>query len=219
MSTQTLHVLAGPNGSGKSTFVRVALQPLTRLPFINADEIAEERWPGAEEEHAYDASQAAAQARDEAIAARRSFITETVFSHPSKVDLITQALEAGYVVKLHVIVVSEDIAVERVGHRVGYRRPHRARDEDPRALSPSVVARRSGRARSSTARPSTTTCRTALRIDIMATYEHGRPPAPAGLAHLGPARAHRAGRLNGNGPEQPSSLGSAPWMSPPVGGV
>src|SRR3954470_21964774 len=25
--------------------------------------------------------------------------------------------------------------------------------------------------------------------------------------------------LNGNGPEQPSSLGSAPWMSPPVGGV
>src|SRR4051812_3031390 len=25
--------------------------------------------------------------------------------------------------------------------------------------------------------------------------------------------------LNGNGPEQPSSLEPAPWMSPPVGGV
>lgn len=119
MSAPILHVLAGPNGSGKSTFVRTALDPLTQLPFINADEIAKERWPGAEEQHAYDASQAAAQARDEAIADRRSFITETVFSHPSKVDLIEQALGAGYAVELHAILVSEDVTVQRVAHRVG----------------------------------------------------------------------------------------------------
>jgi predicted ABC-type ATPase len=118
VSTPVLHVLAGPNGSGKSTFVREVLGPVTHLPFINADEIAQQRWPGQEEQHAYDASQAAAEARDQAIAARRSFITETVFSHPSKVDLITQGLAAGYLVELHVILVPEDLAVKRVAHRV-----------------------------------------------------------------------------------------------------
>lgn len=120
MSAPVLHVLAGPNGSGKSTLVARVVQPTTGLPFINADEIAKLRWPGDEEQHAYDASQAAAEARDEAIAAGDSFITETVFSHPSKVDLITQALGAGYLVRLHVVLVREDTAVERVGHRVAY---------------------------------------------------------------------------------------------------
>jgi predicted ABC-type ATPase len=120
VSAPVLHVLAGPNGAGKSTLVARVVQPTSGLPFINADEIAKLRWPGAEEQHAYDASQAAAQARDEALAAGESFITETVFSHPSKVDLITQAIGAGYDVRLHVIVVREDTAVERVAHRVAY---------------------------------------------------------------------------------------------------
>lgn len=118
MSTPLLHVLAGPNGSGKSTFVREALGPITRLPFVNADEIAAQRWPGQAEQHAYDASAAAAQARDQAIAERRSFIAETVFSHPSKVDLIGRAVAAGYLVELHVMLVPEDLAVARVAHRV-----------------------------------------------------------------------------------------------------
>jgi predicted ABC-type ATPase len=90
VSTPLLHVLAGPNGSGKSTFVREVLGPVTRLPFVNADEIAE----------------------------RRSFITETVFSHPSKVDLIGRAVAAGYLVELHVMLVPEELAVARVAHRV-----------------------------------------------------------------------------------------------------
>jgi predicted ABC-type ATPase len=118
VSAPVLHVLAGPNGSGKSTFVREVLEPVTHLPFINADEIAEQRWPGRAEEHAYDASAAAAIARDQAIAGRQSVITETVFSHPSKVVLIHQGLEAGYLVELHVMLVSEDLAVARVAHRV-----------------------------------------------------------------------------------------------------
>jgi predicted ABC-type ATPase len=118
VSTPVLHVLAGPNGSGKSTFVRKVLGPTTQLPFINADEIAEERWPGRAEEHAYDASAAAAAARDQAIADRRSIITETVFSHPSKVDLIKRSLDAGYLVELHVMLVPEELAVARVAHRV-----------------------------------------------------------------------------------------------------
>lgn len=77
MSTPVLHVLAGPNGAGKSTFVHRVLVPVTRLPFINADEIAAERWPGEEAEHAYAASEAAAGARSELLEQRSSFITET----------------------------------------------------------------------------------------------------------------------------------------------
>ncbi|MBM7516023.1 AAA family ATPase [Nocardioides nitrophenolicus] len=118
MATPVLHLLAGPNGAGKSTFVVHYLQPVTHLPFVNADVIAAERWPGEELEHAYDASRAAAEQRQTMIAARRSFISETVFSHPSKVDLVAQATAHGYLVHLHVIMVAADTPVERVRRRV-----------------------------------------------------------------------------------------------------
>lgn len=118
MSTPLLCVVAGPNGSGKSTFVQTVLGPATGLPFINADEIAAAQWPGDEEAHAYDASRAAAAERTQAITDRRSFITETVFSHPSKVALVEQAARAGYRVELHVMLLPEDVAVARVAYRV-----------------------------------------------------------------------------------------------------
>ena len=81
---------------GKSTFVHTVLQPVTHLPFINADESAVQRWTGQEVEHAYDASAAATAARDDALSRQRSFITETVFSHPSKIELVKQGSSAGY---------------------------------------------------------------------------------------------------------------------------
>ena len=118
MSTPVLHVLAGPNGSGKSTFVARVLQPVTHLPFVNADEIAAERWPGEELEHAYQASRAAADQRRQRLARGESFITETVFSHHSKVALVTQAVALGYLVNLHVMLVPADLAVARVAERV-----------------------------------------------------------------------------------------------------
>lgn len=118
MSTPLLHVLAGPNGSGKSTFAQTVLLPATGLPFINADELAAAAWPGDEEARAYDASLAAAHARARAITERRSFITETVFSHPSKVDLVAQAARAGCRVELHVMLIPEDVTVARVAYRV-----------------------------------------------------------------------------------------------------
>ncbi len=57
-----LHILAGPNGSGKSTYVGRVLRPSTGLAFIDADAdaIAEQRWPDAPLEYAYDASRVAA---------------------------------------------------------------------------------------------------------------------------------------------------------------
>ena len=118
MADPVLHLLAGPNGAGKSTFYEELLEPATGLPWINADELAGRRWPGTEVEHAYDASALAAAARRKAIKRRRSFITETVFSHPSKTELVAEAKSADYRVTLHVILIPEELAVARVELRV-----------------------------------------------------------------------------------------------------
>jgi len=135
-----LHLVAGPNGAGKTTLAARVIAPVTHLPFVNADVIAAERWPLAQAEHAYDASQVAAQVRQELIAARSSFISETVFSHPSKLVLIHDAQDAGYHVTLHVVLVPEDTTVARVhdilqnfdavvleaGERFGRAHPHQS---------------------------------------------------------------------------------------------
>jgi predicted ABC-type ATPase len=108
-----LHLLVGSNGAGKTTFFEQVLGPATHLPFINADLIARRQWPGEEEAHGHDAAATAEKARNAAIAKKRSFIAETVFSHPSKVDLIRRARDAGYLVFLHVMLVPEELAVFR----------------------------------------------------------------------------------------------------------
>jgi predicted ABC-type ATPase len=169
-----LHVLAGPHGSGKTTLVKRVLQPVTHLPVVNADVIAAQRWPGAQGEHAYDASRAAAKERDRLVASRFSFITETVFSHPSKLDLIRQAQQAGYRVELHVILLPEDATVERVSQRVragGHHVPEAKIRERYQRLWPLVARAREIADR--TCVYDNSLARTPLRL--IARYEHGTP--------------------------------------------
>ena len=114
-----LDLVVGPNGAGKSTFVELTLAPL--LPgsaFVNADEIAKQRWPDDVVSQAYQAARVAAETRAKLIELGASFIAETVFSHPSKLELIDAARVADYTVVLHVLLVPEDLAVDRVRHRV-----------------------------------------------------------------------------------------------------
>ena len=114
-----LDLVVGCNGAGKSTFIELTLAPLLPgSPVVNADEIARHRWPGAAVEHAYEAARIAADTRAKLIELGESFIAETVFSHPSKLDLIDAAQTAGYTVVLHVVLIPEELAVERVRHRV-----------------------------------------------------------------------------------------------------
>jgi predicted ABC-type ATPase len=114
-----LHLVIGPNGSGKTTFVNefLALE-LPGYVYVNADEIAKARWPADPDAHAYEAAEVAAETRAYLIAGGRPFIAETVFSHPSKLDLLRSAQEAGYQVVLHVMLVPEELAVRRVAYRV-----------------------------------------------------------------------------------------------------
>ena len=114
-----LDLVVGPNGAGKSTFVELTLAPL--LPgsaFVNADEIAKQRWPDDPASHAYQAARVAAETRARLIELGASFIAETVFSHPSKLELIDAARTADYTIVLHVLLIPEELAVERVRHRV-----------------------------------------------------------------------------------------------------
>lgn len=114
-----LHLVVGPNGSGKTTFVAefLALE-LPGYAYVNPDEIAKARWPDDSDAHAYEAAQIAEETRVHLITSGRSFIAETVFSHPSKLDLIRSAQGAGYQVVLHVMLVPEEVAVARVAYRV-----------------------------------------------------------------------------------------------------
>lgn len=115
-----LDLVVGPNGAGKSTFIGFTLARAlpTGVPCVNADEIAQQRWPTDPESHSYEAARIAARTREALITAHQPFVAETVFSHPSKLALIDAAHSAAYTVVLHVLLVPEQLAVERVRRRV-----------------------------------------------------------------------------------------------------
>ena len=113
-----LDLIAGPNGAGKTTlYERVIAPDRPGLPFVNADRIATHRFPGQELEQAYAASEIAATTRDALIAARIDFCTETVFSHESKLNLVSTAAAVGYDVVLHVVMIPQALSGPRVAAR------------------------------------------------------------------------------------------------------
>ena len=112
-------LLAGPN-AGKSTLYRTRVAPAFAGPFINADIIQREELGEDSPDAAYRAAEIAARRRSEALSRGGDFATETVFSHPSKLDLVRRARARGYDVwVLHVGIDSPDLSVARVAHRVG----------------------------------------------------------------------------------------------------
>jgi len=114
-----LWVLAGPNGAGKTTYYERKIRPVLKAEFVNADILARQRWAGAAERHTAEAAKLADERRLELTAARRSFVAETVFSHPSKLDWLRRAKAQGYVVWLTFIYLeSAELAIARVRERV-----------------------------------------------------------------------------------------------------
>jgi len=116
-----LHVIAGPNGAGKTTLYENQIRALTDAEFVNADRLALEHYGHvAVSREESEKGQALADERRRALMADgRSLVTESTFSHPSKLDLIKTAKSAGYrVVVYHVNVKDADRAVARVESRV-----------------------------------------------------------------------------------------------------
>lgn len=138
-----MHLIAGPNGAGKSTLYRYLIQPRDpELVFINAD--AHEQQVLQHITHPVRRSQAArawAEAQRNAhLASGRSFVTETVFSHPSKLDLMHRAKAASFEVVLYIVCIDEPLRLlQRVRQRVregGHDvPPHKILERYPRTLA------------------------------------------------------------------------------------
>ena len=106
------YLLAGPNGAGKSTLYKALMRQATIAPsaeFVNAD-----LYEAAHLQHIADPlarSEAArlwADARRaELLKAGQSFVSETVFSHESKLALIEEAQQLGFFVMLMVVCLDD----------------------------------------------------------------------------------------------------------------
>lgn len=169
MAAPVFYLLAGPNGAGKSTLYRAAvaegLIPAT-AEFINAD-----LHEAAELQHLSDPAERSRQARLWADARRarcleegRSFASETVFSHTSKLDLMAAAKRARFAVVLLVVCVDDPqqllarVAqrVQEGGHPVP---PERVLSRYPRTVRHLGVAVR--------------------RVDLALLYDTSHPPGEA----------------------------------------
>jgi predicted ABC-type ATPase len=118
----TLHIIVGPNGAGKSTLYANRIQPyFPKAEFVNADllVLAAIGHPAITREQSEQGQQLAEQRRAILMAQGKDFVTESTFSHPSKLDLIREAKALGYFVRIyHVNLTSSDLAVKRVARRV-----------------------------------------------------------------------------------------------------
>ena len=114
-----MHMIAGPNGAGKSTLYDTVLSQRLQAPFINADIIQKQELNDPSMEAAYTAAVIAETRRQEYIQKKRSFVSESTFSHASKLKLIENAKKGGFrVILYHVNVRTPDLSVHRVAARV-----------------------------------------------------------------------------------------------------
>ncbi len=121
-------VIAGPNGSGKTTLTRSLLDAGVDFGIhIDPDEIARTH-DLPEPQRSAQAQQIADFKRDICLQRRDSFSFETVMSHPSKVELMVRAHDAGYDVTVYFVATADpEINVRRVENRVslgGHDVPH-----------------------------------------------------------------------------------------------
>jgi predicted ABC-type ATPase len=147
-----LLVIAGPNGSGKTTLIQHLLDAgIDFGVYINPDDIAL-TLDLPEPQRSAQAQTISDLKRDTCLQHKENFSFETVMSHPSKVEIMIRARDAGYDVTLFFVATSDpEINVRRVENRValgGHDVPHdrirarywRSLDLLPRAA---LVARRS----------------------------------------------------------------------------
>lgn len=124
MGQPVFYLLAGPNGAGKSTLYRALVLAGTipaKAEFVNAD-----LHEAAHLQHVADPAQRSAQARQwadarrtELLQAGQSFVSETVFSHESKLALIQEAQAKDFFVMLLVVALDQpERLLARVAQRV-----------------------------------------------------------------------------------------------------
>jgi predicted ABC-type ATPase len=118
----TLLVIAGPNGSGKTSVTSQILKHewVKGCVYINPDNIAQEQFGDWNSPDAVlKAAQLATEQRENCLENNQSFIFETVFSAPDKIDFLQRAKDAGYFIRLFFVGTNHpSINASRIAHRV-----------------------------------------------------------------------------------------------------
>lgn len=113
-------MIAGPNGAGKSTLYETRIRPFTTAPFINADIIQRDELKDSSMNASYEAAKIAESRRQDCLKNGKDFVSESTFSHPSKLDLVRDAKAAGFRIAMyHVNVRSPELSIDRVAQRFG----------------------------------------------------------------------------------------------------
>lgn len=113
-----LRLVAGPNGAGKTTFTKQLLTHHVNLGvYVNPDDIAK-TLHGDPESCAKEAQQIAIHTREQLLFKGKSMTYESVMSHPSHLDFLKRAKQAGYRTYLYFIGLdSPRISEDRVRER------------------------------------------------------------------------------------------------------
>ena len=113
-----LWLLTGGNGAGKSTFYRLFLAT-KGIHCVNADLIAKKINPENPEKVSYEAASLAMRLLEELLYQGTSFCYETVFSHPSKIDLVATSKTLGYqIILVYIHLDTPTLNEARVSQRV-----------------------------------------------------------------------------------------------------
>ena len=114
--TKNMVIVIGANGAGKSTLIANMYEKYNlQYPYINADLVKRKDNSLTDSKAMFDTMDIVT----ESLKSGKSFVYESVFSHPSKLDFLKQAKQMGY--KVHVFYVCTDnpqINIARVANRV-----------------------------------------------------------------------------------------------------
>lgn len=116
-----LCVIAGPNGSGKTSTTEklLANEWTSDCMYINPDNIAQEQFGDWNSQEAVlKAAQEATRLRYQCLKEGKSFVFETVFSSPEKLDFLRKAKDTGFFIRFfYVCTENPEINVLRIAQR------------------------------------------------------------------------------------------------------
>ena len=133
MPDKKAYIIAGPNGSGKTTFAGEFIKE-TKLPFVNADEIALSLSPKNLEKVRVKAGKLFFRNIEKLIAKSSSFVVETTLAGKYFVNILAALISGGVMKK---IIYEELIKLTKIGNRA----VRKDQEENRRKGLPSVYSK------------------------------------------------------------------------------
>lgn len=117
-----LIIIAGPNGSGKTSITQKFLHHewAKETLYINPDQVAKDIFGDWNDSKAVlNAANYCKNLREQCLLEKKSFVFETVFSAPDKIDFVIKAKKAGFFIRVFFIsTANPTINASRIAKRV-----------------------------------------------------------------------------------------------------